>query len=129
MYNNVIFTDVMPNVGGADPDFSTIEFYFMGAPAPGTWDLSMGADANYATCVHCVLLYQDVPMMGAANKLFFQESGTMAVTAFGANPNMCAGSLTNVKVIEVTIDPVTFTSTPVPGGACYTIASAMWDTQ
>ena len=67
--------------------------------------------------------------MNGPKKIFFQQSGSMTVTAFGANANMCAGSLSNVTVIEVTIDPMTFVSTPVPGGSCYTIPSAMWDTQ
>ncbi len=112
-----------PMTGGADPDELAIEFYEVdGAPFPtGTVDLSAGDDASYATCSTCVLYREDFGDEGPA-RTFFQQSGTanLGATSFPAP----TGDLTDVKLVEVTIDPDTFASTPVPGGACYHIASA-----
>jgi hypothetical protein len=122
MYANVIDTDITPNIGGAGMDFGTIQL-FSNPPVTGTWNLGSGIEANYATCEHCIVLYEDT------GKVFFQQLGSMTITSLGANENMCAGSFSNVTVIEVTINPMTFTSTPVPGGACYTLVNGTWNTQ
>jgi hypothetical protein len=104
--------------GGADPDILQAEFYFTNAT--GTFDLGTGDDANYATCAHCLLLYQDIQPDNSVLKFFFQSAGSMVLnTAPGESVPTVNMNLSGVQLIEVTIDPNTFVSTPVPGGACY----------
>lgn len=114
----------------AKPDDFNIYFYGMPyTPATGTYDLaSTGVNDNYATCAECVYLFQDVDMNDVEDKAFFQSEGTLTITATDPTlPNVSEGSLTNVKLVEVTIDE-NFFSTPVPGGDCYVIPSLAWDT-
>ena len=42
--------------------------------------------------------------------------------------NVSIGSLTGVPLVEVTIDPNTYQSTPVAGGSCYTVTTLDWNT-
>lgn len=116
----------------AKPDEFDILFYGMPyVPAADTYDLaSAGVNDNYATCAECVSFVQDVDANNVADKVFFQSEGTLTITATDQNlPNVSEGTLTNVKLIEVTIDPNTYVSTPVPGGDCYLIPSLAWDTK
>lgn len=128
--NNDILAS-MPTLG--DPallDEFDIQFYGTPyVPELGTFDLaSAGANDNFATCAHCVYLYRDVDM-NVEDKFFFQSEGTLAVTDIDATvPNISQGTLTNVKLVEVTVDQ-NFISTPVPGGECYFIPSLAWDTK
>jgi hypothetical protein len=122
---------VAPGVGDpADDDLADVAFYGPDADHPnldggdvGTFDLSAGADANLATCSRCVTLSQDIDATGPT---FFQQSGSLTVAAGSDQLNGAVdATLTNVTLIEVTVDPDTFQSTPVPGGACLHIASAV----
>jgi hypothetical protein len=116
-----------PMIGGAEVDSFNLEFYpeEEGGPLPtGMIDLAMGGNANYGTCTTCVLLIQDLADDGSAVKYFFQQSGTMdlGTTSFPA----ITGSITDVTLVEVTIEEGTFTTTPVAGGECYHVASAQF---
>ena len=87
----------------------------------GTFDLSAGSDTNYATCSRCLFLIDDFSGM---NTYFFQQSGTMVIDATSDQLNgTIHGTLTDVTLVEVTIDSMGFT-TPVPGGACRHVATA-----
>lgn len=116
-------------VEGPDPDQFQIQFYELNdAQMPGTFDLAAAPDDNYASCDRCVLVFADLDVDGAPAKIFYQESGTMQLDSIESPPGpVTAGSLSNVKLIEVTIAE-DFTSTPVPGGACLTLAAVAWDT-
>jgi hypothetical protein len=101
--------------GGPDPDKIQVEFYYNNLT--GTFDLGAGDDTNYATCAHCVLIVQDI-QGGSADKLFYQSAGAMTL-ATSPGPAQLDIELSGVTLIEVTIDPNSFESVPVPGGACY----------
>lgn len=67
---------------------------------------------NYETCNECVLINTSCTL-NACLKIFLAESGTLTITSTNSP---FEGYLSNVKLREVTIDPFTFVSTPVPGG-------------
>jgi hypothetical protein len=88
----------------------------------GTFDLSAAIDSNYASCSRCFLLIEDVS--GTA-KYFFQQSGSLVIAPSSDQLNGTVNAtLSNVTLIEVTVDPATYTSTPVPNGECLHLASA-----
>ena len=127
MYKRQDYVFTVPSLGdAATEDDGILEFYGddptdgYDGEKTGTFDLSATGDSNYATCSRCVSVYQD-----EGDKIFFQKSGTMVVDAssdqLDGHPS---GKLTDVTLIEVTIDSSTFTSTPVVGGACLHITSA-----
>jgi hypothetical protein len=98
-----------------DPDVDDIiqfEFY---APDTGSFDLSAAPNDNYSMCSQCIVAAEDE---GAV--LFFQAEGTMDV-ADDPTDGTFVGSLSGVRLVEVTIDPDTFVSTPVKDGACIEI--------
>jgi hypothetical protein len=99
--------------GDAASDELVLELYSAGQ---GSFDLGDGINDNYASCAQCVLLYQDLD--GSTPKVFFQEAGTLEINgAVGSDPLPVLFS--GVRLVEVTIDPNTFESTPVPNGDCY----------
>lgn len=117
-----------PNVGDAmATDVFAFEFYgpsfdpSLDGDASGTFDLGMGADANYATCSRCIVMRSDLLTMNG--KAYFQKSGTMTVDATSDTVNgTFNGTITDLTLIEVDIDPNDFTSTPVPNGECLHVA-------
>ncbi|MFO0552957.1 MAG: hypothetical protein U0271_31505 [Polyangiaceae bacterium] len=116
-----------PDLGAVGtPDNLTLEFYGPNAgdfdgDQTGTFDLSMGGDSNYATCSRCVRVTED----GGGAKVYFQTGGTLVVDATSDQLNGTVhGSLSDVTLVEVTIDPNTYESTPVAGGACLHLAAA-----
>ncbi|MBI5532257.1 MAG: hypothetical protein HY898_06065 [Deltaproteobacteria bacterium] len=120
---------VAPNLDNADTDQLTIELFEANGftQKAGTFDLSAGDDANYETCNHCVLVRTDYPNDGSQppTKTFYVESGSAEFTEVTSPPTgQMKVKLTNVKLIEVTVDSTTYHSTPVPGGECLTLASA-----
>lgn len=96
----------------------------------GTFDLGAGVEANYMTCEHCVVVVQDATA-ATTKKKFYPVSGTMTISA--STPPATAstlgmqGSLDQVKLIEVTIDPPTYESIPVVGGDCLYMTSEPLD--
>jgi hypothetical protein len=120
-----------PNLGTAATDGLQLEFYGSGAGAglngenKGTFDLSAGIDNNYSTCARCFRIFEDPMVPG---RTFFQQSGTLTVGATSDQLNgTLHGTLSNVTLVQVTINTTTFVSTPVPGGACLHITSATVD--
>lgn len=108
-------------IGGAADDLGQIEFYDLGVS--GTIDLATAPNDNYKSCTSCVRGFEDVDLgTGAVTKLYFQESGTLELGA-SAIPAI-TGSLKDVKLVEVTIDQMTYESTPVAGGTCLHITQA-----
>jgi hypothetical protein len=123
-----------PALGAADrPDTLELELYEMESykQAPGTFDLASKLDSDYATCNHCVLVYEDQdPDTLDFARTYYAESGTLALDSVTSDPvsSDCKGSLASVKLVEVTIDPDTYEITKVAGGKCLFIVSASWDT-
>ena len=58
---------------------------------------------------------------------FTADSGSLVITSIGTTGGQFAGSLSNVELIEVTIDPSTFVSTPVPGGENWCLSEYNFD--
>lgn len=115
-----------PDGGAADPDRLQIEFY--GPPdfdgdQTGMFDLAAAGDDNYATCSRCVRLIEDAG--SGAGRIFFQLSGTMDVDPASTQlEGTLTATLTDVLLVEVTIEEGTFVSTPVAGGECLHLATA-----
>jgi hypothetical protein len=62
------------------------------------------------------------PASGPPLRKFFQKTGTMTLSEDPTTTGHLVGTITNLSLIEVTIDQSTFLSTPVPGGQCLRIA-------
>ena len=121
---------ITPNIGTSTEDDILIELFELGASqGPGTFDLSKGNESNYATCEHCFLLREDRVGFVEALRTYFPREGSVAVTAMNSPPTpQFSMQLTGVEFVQVEIDPISYLSTPVEGGACYVIQSATWDT-
>lgn len=102
-------------LGGPLPDFGRLDIYNNGSA--GSFALGTGPESNYATCDHCVLVYRDIAN-NAPGKTFFQSAGTLTLPQPPGAATLDI-SFTDLTLVEVTIDPDTFISTPVPGGECY----------
>jgi hypothetical protein len=89
---------------------------FAGGPiVPGTFPIT-GVELDYATCGVC-------PLIRSAEKIYYATAGTITVGEVFPTFRFTAS---NLALEEVTIDPTTFESTPVPGGCTTQITSAMF---
>ena len=116
-----------PNLGEALDD----AFYFLDydPELTGTIDLGSGDQANYATCMACLLVIEDLPETeeGEAARIYFPQSGTLELGS--TTPYYIAGSFSGVTLVEVTIDSESGESVPVPDGQCLTIENMPFDIQ
>lgn len=118
----VYVTSFTPNIGAVAAD--NFRLAVQGLPydghRTGTFNLTQNGDANYKTCARCILVNAD-----GNQKVFYASEGTLEIAA---GSKQLGGSIdatiTNLKLVEVTIAG-DYTSTPVPGGACLTVASAV----
>ena len=106
-------------------DSLTFEIYQnLGGPtALGTYPIP---DTDYSTTELAVLINNDCG--GGCYKTFLANSGTMVITSIGTTGGQFTGSLSNVELVEVTIDPSTYVSTPVPDGEDWCILEYAFDT-
>lgn len=104
--------DIDHGLGGPDVDLIRVDFYSL---ASGSFALGSGPNANYATCEQCLLLVQDAT--SAEPTVFFADSGELIITQAPGTASLPI-ELQAVRLIEVTINPDDFNSTPVPDGAC-----------
>jgi len=109
----------------------SLEFYSVGeggllptAPSgPGDYELAANPDdRNYATCTTCALLR-------SPERRFFATSGTIRVNAIDVAGRSINATLVDATFVEVTIDPVTFVSTPVSNGLEWCVGSVEIDYQ
>lgn len=85
-------------------------------PDIGTFVLGpSGPDGNFGDCSHCV----HIPI--APDRAFFADRGTL-VTRADPYAQIFDATLSNVRLIEVEVDPFTRASTPIEGGACVELA-------
>jgi hypothetical protein len=89
-----------------------------GPPAAGTYSLT-GAEAQLATCGVCVVVEA-----GMNRDYFAAQSGTLVIEDVGTS---FKGSLSNVQLAHVTVDPATSVST-IADACATSITSASWDT-
>lgn len=116
-----------PNTQGTEVDFLSLEVFPTGAAAltPGIRDLSKTPNDNYETCEYCVRADEDDKT--ANRRIYLATSGTVELTSVDSASGASSGKLRNVRLVEVTIDPVSHVSKPVPGGQCLMLSSASWD--
>ena len=86
----------------------------------GTFDLASETDGNYATCATCIQVLS-LDADGAISKRFFQSGGSITLSADPLVDKRMIGSVNGLSLVEVTVDPETFESTPVDGGACIAV--------
>ena len=101
-------------------DAGQVELY---ANEAGEFDLtSEGENDNYATCLQCVRVFEDLDN-GQLARQYFQSMGTIEVVndPFTGTSDV---TFTGVRLVEVEIDSETFESTPVPDGACIDVVDA-----
>jgi hypothetical protein len=100
-------------------DGLAIELYtsgeYAGATKPGTYSL---AGHDYKSCSNCVLVRTGCTDQGC-EKTFFADEGDLVITQWDVEGGRFKAKLDGVKAREVTIDPETFASTPVPGGGTW----------
>jgi hypothetical protein len=126
--NSVFDVAIQQQLVGSAEDFVGVQFYAGDAydgQLTGSFELGTGIDDNYETCGRCVLVERDAGALGSAgNTRFFATSGTIDIEEeslqIEGRPSL---TLTDVTLVEVTIDSSTFVSTPVAGGDCYHIPS------
>lgn len=111
-----------PTLGGGDEDLLELQIY--DDEISGTIDLGSADNLDYATCLHCVVVYEDLPGDDVAARTYFQTGGTLELGT--TTPYYISGTLTDVDLVEVTIDE-SFTATPVPDGGCLHITSQSFD--
>lgn len=116
-----------PNTQGAEADFLSLEFFPSGSAAlnPGARELSKTPNDNYRTCEYCVRADEDDKT--GNRHIYLAASGTVELTSVDSATGASSGKLRNVRLVEVTIDPVSHESKPVPGGNCLMLSSASWD--
>ncbi len=100
----------------------------------GTYNLAEGDNAFYSSCKQCVNLHSDLDSDGGG-KSYFQQSGTLTITDllndnYGVMGAHSAGHIDSVRVVEMEVieENGEYKNLPVPGGACYEITTASWDT-
>lgn len=111
-------------------DIMKIEVFFeapyFGPSRPGTY---LVTGANYQDCGLCILAFKDCESIADPVALFvddrycagtfFADEGSIEITAVSGAGEALTGIFSNIVLREVTIDPVTFVSTPVPHGSCW----------
>jgi hypothetical protein len=109
-------------LGTVMPTIIQYEFYGgIESSLSGTFDLHAGMQANYATCAICVRAFE-VDDQGQVTHQYFQSGGSVTLTEDPLTNTHMIASFSNLQLEEVTVDQNTYTSTPVPGGACADLA-------
>lgn len=97
------------------------------ATSPGLYSLSTPATSNLFTCEQCVFAFADLP----ATNLFVAEAGALVLAA-KVSAEQTFGALVNVTLRQAVAAPpfnAPYTgSAVVPGGSCYWIRFATWNT-
>jgi hypothetical protein len=117
----------------AEPDLFALQLYagfgpfIGGGVTTGTFAIA-GDDTNYATCGVCGLIIADLPASGMIEltdpqRIYLAQSGTVTITSL--SPNL-TGTIDNLVLAHVTIDPATAESTVVPD-CTSTIGSLSFD--
>jgi len=115
-----------PNTRGPEADFLSLEVFPSGSAAltPGARDLSKSPNDNYETCEYCVRADEDDKT--GDRRIYLATSGTLELISVDPATGASSGKLQNVRLVEVSIDPVSHQSRAVAGGRCLTLASASW---
>ena len=99
---------------------------FFGMGAADTPHDSTFTGENYATCSECLIMDAECNAdRSVCGTHYLAQSGTVSFSALSRTS--LTGTLTNVRMIEVTLDPSTFETTPVDGGRVWCIPSLAFD--
>lgn len=104
---------------GESPPFDALQILsyqaapYYGPAQPGTYNLS---GMNYANCGLCVLLLGDCNNSNQCDQVFFVREGTLEIENLSSSGGPFRATLRDAVFEEVTIDPATYTSTPISGG-------------
>lgn len=118
IYSARLSTNLEANI----PDLLVFNFINInerfGPMALGTFSLSDAPNDNRGTCAECLSIFVDqVTPNSPPTKVFFQSAGSIRVDA-DPRTRVFKGRVSGLVLVEVTIDPGTLESTPVPDGQC-----------
>ncbi|MBM4356619.1 MAG: hypothetical protein FJ096_00760 [Deltaproteobacteria bacterium] len=116
--NSAFFGKVGPQIGGADPDYLAL---FVPQDAKGTTTFT--TPKSLAACGDtelCLLIQQDVADSGV-DAYFVPQSGSAEIVSYDGK-HLIEGKLTDVTLIEATIDDKTGDVTAATDGRCLRIA-------
>jgi|GEM_PF-1997379 len=115
---DILFIDLWEGFGG-----------FTNGLVPGEFQL-VGAEADLATCGACVYMGGDIDTVnGTVAQQFHASGGTLTIDTL--NPiagGQFVGSISNVTMREVIVDPVSSVLTDVPDGCTTTVQAAGFST-
>jgi hypothetical protein len=95
---------------------------------PGTYPIAATpGDQNYETCQTCVLIRENCGENGCETT-YFATGGSIEVASIDKANNIINATLSDLVLVEVTIDAETYSSTPVANGKVYCIDSVSLDT-
>lgn len=120
-----------PNTGDTTLDDEFMVQLYAAPVADDSFDL---AGTNFIDCNQCLLVREDLEYDESTGdvisiaKAYFQQKGTIAFESFDSATGNVKATLTDVRLVEVTIAE-DYTSTPVQGGACLEIASGTIEIQ
>lgn len=86
--------------------------------ATGTFALDQAPNDNYGTCPECVAIWVDQASLDRPpGKYLFQSAGSLRLDV-DPRTRRLLGRLEGVRFSEIELDPMTLSSTFVPGGDC-----------
>lgn len=127
---NVHIATYDPDTGALDSQNNEVEDFFQleiyaDTFAPGTVDIMTGGNDNFETCDYCLRVIENATD-ATSRKDYFAQFGSIEIGYVGAD-NVSFGTISNLRLIEVTIDKTTFKSTPVEGGDCLHVETGAWN--
>jgi hypothetical protein len=118
---------VTTDLGDGGPSTFTLEFY--GGIEPNlaaAIDLSTGNQTSYATCAECIRV-MTTDASGNSVRTYFQSGGTVTLAMDPITNKHVSGTIANLALTEVTIDPNTYATAPVVGGKCISVGNVTLD--
>jgi len=113
-----------PSTGEAVEDEILVQL-FAAPSASDSFDL---AGTNYADNDQRILAFEDPVYNGsgtmtALGKTYFQQKGTISFDSFDPVTGKTVATITDLRLVEVTLESGTYISTPVDGGTCLELAT------
>jgi len=118
------------NLGSPVPDYFVLKFFNYNERTEmptGTFPLGEGMNENTGGCAECLNVFVDqLTANSAPAMLLFQSAGSITLL-HDPRDTILRGSVQGLTLVEVTLDPETQASEPVPGGLCVTVEDLTWD--
>jgi hypothetical protein len=97
---------------------------YYGPTSPGTYTLD---GSNYADCGLCVLVVTDCNEGYQCDRVFFVEQGILEIINLNVQGGRFRAVLKEAVFLEVTINPSTYETTPVPDGDSWCVDELVID--